>query len=305
MDTNEVISLLTEMAVFVAVVEQESFSKAGEKLNLAPSSISRSIAKLEAAFGTKLLERTTRKVKLNPKGAEVFELCQSMLASAKLAANAAQSIAGEVSGVLRIAAPKALANQVISPIALDFAEAYPKVTVKLMAVDHFIDPISDDVDVIIHFTHRPIEGLVAKHLSTTELILCASPAYVAKNGIPKTPDDLKQHDCITLGEVAGDDIWRFQKGVEKAKVQVREAFSVNHTQIRRDAALRGLGIASFPDFAIQDTLDKGELIPVLTDWQVLERYQGEIVAQYAQSKFVPIQIRTFIRFLETRFSNNK
>ncbi|WP_438466751.1 LysR family transcriptional regulator [Marinomonas sp. PE14-40] len=301
MDTNKVISLLTEMAVFVAVVEQESFSKAGEKLNLAPSSISRSIAKLEAAFGTKLLERTTRKVKLNPKGAQVFEQCQSMLASAKLAANAAQSLAGEVSGVLRVAAPKAFAKQVISPIVLDFAEAYPKVTVKLMAVDHFIDPISEEVDVIIHFTHHPIEGLVAKHLSTTKLIVCASPDYLAKNGIPKTPDDLKLHDCITLGEVAGDDIWRFQKAGEKVKVQVPESFSVNHTQVRRDVALRGLGIATFPDFAIQETIEKGALIPVLTDWQVLERYQGDIVAQYAQSKFVPVQIRTFIEFLHARF----
>ena len=302
MDTNKVISLLTEMATFVAVVENESFSKAGKKLNQAPSSVSRSISRLEAAFGNKLLERTTRKVSLNPKGKEVFELCQAMLASAKQAAMAAQSIEGEVSGVLRIAAPKAFVKKVLAPIALDFAQAYPRVIVKLMAVDHFIDPIGDEVDVIIRFTHQPIEGLIAKHLSHSKIILCASPSYLAKRGTPIEPGDLKYHNCITLGEDAGDDVWQFKKGQQKVRVRVTESFSVNHTQVRRDAALRGLGIASFPDFAIQDIIDKGDLTPVLGDWQILGKYQGEVVAQYAQSKFIPTQIRTFIDYLTARFS---
>ena len=297
------ISLLSEMATFVAVVENESFSKAGKKLNQAPSSVSRSISRLEAAFGNKLLERTTRKVSLNPKGRDVYALCQAMLSSAKQAANAAQSIKGEVSGVLRIAAPKAFVKKVLAPIVLDFAQSYPRVTVKLMAVDHFIDPIGGEVDVIIHLTKQPIEGLVAKHLSSTRLILCASTEYLALKGMPLIPSDLTNHKCITLGEEAGEDMWHFQQDQQKVKVRVTESFSVNHTQVRRDAALRGLGIAAFPDFAIQDTLDKKDLIPVLQDWQVLGKYQGDIIAQYAQSKYIPTQIRHFISFLSNSFEH--
>lgn len=299
MDTNKIISLLTEMAAFVMVVENESFSKAGKKLNVTPSSVSRSVSRLEAALGHKLLERTTRKVSLNPKGKEVFEFCHAMLSSAKLAANAAQSIEGQPAGVLRIAAPKAFAKQVIAPMALDFAQSYPLITVKLKAVDHFIDPISDEVDVIIRLTNQPIEGLVAKVLSHTRLILCASPDYLAKMGVPDKPTALAHHQCITLGEEPGDDVWQFIKNDQKAKVRVNESFAANHTQIRRDAALRGLGIAIFPDFAIQDTIEKGDLIPVLSDWQLLGRYQGDIVAQYAQSKYIPIQIRTFVDYLQS------
>lgn len=301
MDTNKLMPLLSEMATFVTVADNESFSKAGKKLNQAPSSVSRSISRLEAALGCKLLERTTRKVSLNPKGREVFELCSSMLSSAKMAANAAQSIEGEVSGALRIAAPKALCKQVLAPIVLNFAQAYPLVKVTLLAVDHFIDPISDEVDVIIRLTNQPIEGLIAKTLSHSKLILCACPDYLDERGIPKTPDDLAQHDCITLGEEAGDDVWHFSNKGEKTKIKVRERFSANHTQIRREAAIRGMGIAIFPDFSIQDTLDKGELVPVLADWRLLGKYQGDIIAQYAQSKYIPTQIRTFISYLQGEF----
>lgn len=303
MDTNKIISLLTEMAAFVMVVESESFSKAGKKLNVTPSSVSRSVSRLEAALGHKLLERTTRKVSLNPKGKEVFEFCHAMLSSAKLAANAAQTIEGQPRGVLRIAAPKAFAKQVMAQIVLDFAQAYPQVRVKLKAADHFIDPISDEVDVIIRLTNQPIEGLIARTLSHTRLILCASPDYLLKMGSPETPAALAHHQCITLGEEAGDDVWQFIKNEQKVKVRVNESFAANHTQIRRDAALRGFGIGIFPDFAIQDTIEKGELIPVLGDWQLLGKYQGDIVAQYAQSKYIPTQIRTFVDFLQSRFEH--
>ncbi|MCG9681908.1 LysR family transcriptional regulator [Vibrio sp. Isolate23] len=302
MDTNKLIPLLSEMAIFVNVVESGSFSKTAQRLGVSPSSVSRSITRLESALQEKLLERTTRQMRLSTTGQEVYSLCSDMMNSAKMAISAAQADKTDVSGVLRVAAPKALSRQVLMPMILSFIDRFPNISLQLKVADHYIDPIGDEVDVIIHITDKPTEGLIAKQLSQCRLVMCASPAYFERCGIPTHPEDISNHNCLCLGENPKDRVWEFTNNNKKLSMNVGGSFAVNHSEIRREAVLRGVGISVFPEFAIQSYIDSGQVIEVLPDWHVGGNYQGKIIAQYAQSKYIPSQIKTFIEYLQDCFN---
>lgn len=305
MDTNRLMQLLPEMAVFVTVVDEGSFSKSAQRLGVAPSSVSRSITKLEDALGEKLLERTTRKMSLNPIGKEVYSQCRDMLLAAKHAVSAAQSQPGMVSGILRVAAPKALSRQVLMPMILGFMQNHPNVTLQLKVVDHYIDPVGDEVDVIIHITEKPTEGLVARTLGHSKLLLCATPAYLADNGEPTYPDEIGKHNCLCLGENPLDRVWRFSHGQKSLAVQVNGSLMVNHSEIRKEAVLAGMGISVFPEFAVQQELQQQSLVSVLPDWHISGNYQGIIIAQYPQSKYIPFQVTAFVNHLQAEFIKRK
>ncbi|WP_019274290.1 LysR family transcriptional regulator [Vibrio coralliilyticus] len=305
MDTNKLIPLLSEMAIFVSVVESGSFSKTAQKLGVSPSSVSRSITRLENALQERLLERTTRKMRLSTTGQEVYSLCNDMMNSAKMAISAAQADKTNVSGALRVAAPKALSRQVLMPMILDFIDHYPNISLQLKAADHYIDPIGDEVDILIHITDNPTAGLIAKQLSQCRLIMCASPSYIEKHGMPTHPEGISEHNCLCLGENPKDRIWDFTNNNKKLSINVSGSFAVNHSEIRREAVLRGVGISVFPEFVIQPYIDSGDAVEVLKDWHVGGNYQGKIIAQYAQSKYIPSQIKTFIEYLQNRFNEQQ
>ncbi|WP_413283466.1 LysR family transcriptional regulator [Vibrio sp. MA40-2] len=297
MDTNKIMNLMPEMATFVSVIEEGSFSKAAQKLGVMPSSVSRSISKLENALQQKLIERTTRSLRLTSVGEEVFQLCLAMLQSAKQAVHAAQASQNEAVGELTVAAPKALARQILMPRTLAFVKAYPNVQLKWKVTDHYIDPIGGEVDIVIHITTHPVERLVAKTLGTVKRIACATPEYINKYGLPTHPSDLISHQCIGYGETPADDSWTLTLGAKKHTLKIKGPLAVNHSEIRREAVLQGLGISIFPDFTVAKYLASGDLIQVLPEWHIKGGYQGSIVAQYPQSRYIPNQLKAFIDFL--------
>ncbi|BFM50458.1 LysR family transcriptional regulator [Marinomonas sp. THO17] len=301
MDMNRLIPLLSELAIFVSVVEAGSFSKASIKLGMATSSVSRSMTRLENTLEEKLLKRTTRKMTLTDTGQEVYYLCRDMLQSAQLAVSAAQVDKSQVSGVLRVAAPKALSRQILMPMVLEFMQTFPQVMLQLKVVDHYIDPISDQVDVIIRITDNPEQGLIGQVLGQCRLMVCATPDYLEKHGVPAHPDELIGHNCLCLGESPLDQVWQFTKGTVKKSVQVQGSMSVNHSEIRREAVLQNMGISVFPEFSIQPYLETNQVVELFKDWHMKGNYQGDIIAQYVQSKYIPMQIKTFVDFLKQRF----
>jgi len=292
------------MAIFVRVVELGSFSSTAQNLGVSPSSISRAVSRLEDFLNEKLLERTTRNMRLTSTGQEVFMLCRDMLESAKMAVSAAQSDQNDVTGSLRVSAPKALSKQVLMPMILDFIDKYPKVSFQLKVTDLMIDPIGDEVDVVIHLTDKPIEGLISKRIGECRLVLCASRDYVAQFGQPMHPSDLSQHNCLCLGENPRDQVWQFTKKNQKIAVNVNGSFIVNHSEIRRAAVLNGTGISVFPDFVISPDIESNDVVELLPDWHIGGRYQGAIVAQYAQSKYIPSQTKVFVKHMQNYFINS-
>lgn len=296
MDTNRLINSLADMANFVMVVEEGGFSAASRKLGVTPSAVSRQVTRLEQSLGVKLLERTTRKMDLSVAGRPIYELCRTMLDSAKEVVTVS-TITSEPEGLLRIAAPKAVAKVLLEPILISFALRYPKIKLQVKVTDYIVDPIHNEVDIVVTLEPDPIPGLIAKALGEVKIILCASPDYLEQYGAVTQPKDLQQHSCITLGESANDGLLQLQKGSVVHKVSVSGRFSANHSQMRLNAVIGGLGIGLLPDFVAAQALKKGRIVPVLEAWKIKHNYQGIVRLQYAQSKFIPERVKLLVAFL--------
>jgi len=300
MNTNDLIPLLSDMAIFVTVVEQGNFSKAAKKLGVTPSAVSRQISRLEDALGIKLLQRTTRQLALTESGILTFDYCKQMVESADQAVNASRSATSTVSGLLRVSAPKSLANKVLRPLFVEFLKRYPDIQLHLKVTDRILDPIHDGVDFLIHINDTPIEALVNVKIGHVEQVLCASPDFIKKHSLPTHPDDLKYLPCICLGENMADNRWRFSNKNQQTTIQVTGSYLLNHSDMRKDAIEQGFGVGPLPDYIAQQSIETGKLIPLLEDWQLQGNYQGDICLQYVQSKYMPNKNRVFIDFIKQK-----
>ncbi|MCB1957532.1 MAG: LysR family transcriptional regulator [Rhodocyclaceae bacterium] len=297
MRTNQWLTLLPDLAVLVHVVEAGSFSAAARRLATTPSAISRQVARLEAALGLRVLERTTRSLRLTEGGAEVHRHAREMLRAALAAGEVSGGTPEAPRGLLRVSAPKALARQVIHPLVPPFLARFPDVDVQLMLTDGDTDLIRDGVDLAVRITDAPPPGLAARRLMTVRQGLYASPAYLARQGTPDHPMALAGHQCIYLGETADDNLWRFRRGGETAQVRVRGRYVANHTEVRREGIEAGLGIGSLPDFAARAALEAGRIAPVLADWHLETAYQGGVWILYLPGAHPSPKARAFIDHL--------
>lgn len=298
MDTNKIITLMPDMASFVAVVEAGSFSAAAKRMGMTPSATSRQISRLETALSIKLLERTTRKVALTEAGKGVYATCRNMLDNAREVVDQSASFSAIPQGKLRISAPKAYAKQVLEPMLLTFVAEFPDIQLHMMVTDRFVNPVDDEVDVIFRITQSPVEGLVGHKVSTVASVLVASPAYLKSRGQPVHPLELNQHECIALGEDPADALWRFRDQGKEVSLRVHGRYTANHTEMRLNAVKANLGIALLPDFVAKAGLANGELVQVLVDYPLVGGYQGGVYLQYAQSKYVPTAIKAFVGFVK-------
>ena len=297
MSTNQSISLLQEMAIFVKVVETGSFSETARQLGNTPSAISRAISRLEHALGTRLLQRTTRKLRLSESGTQVYAYCLEMVNAAQAVIDNSGKFNSEPHGTVRISVPKAVGHYLLHPHIPEFLERYPKVDVQMLLEDKLIDFIDDEIDLAIRITNEPSLGLKGRKLIEIDHVIVATAEYLEKNGMPQQPQDLKEHQCIYLGEQASDSKWKFQKENKTTSVSVKGRYSANHTGIRLDAALKHMGIASLPYFVARHALETQALIQVLPDWYFKTYYSGDAWLLYPPTRYLAPKIEVFIHFL--------
>ena len=301
MNPSDLFALLPDMAVFARVVDAGNFSVAARQLGSTPSTVSRQIKRLEEALATRLLERSTRRMRVTESGYQVYRHCRDMAAAASGAVDAAGQLAERPQGLVSVSAPSAYAKSVIHPLVPDFLRAYAEVDVQLLFSDREVDPIESGLDLVIRLTDAPPQGLAARRLGEVQWMLCASGAYLRGRGVPRHPRELAQHDCMYLGESADDNRWRFRRGSETASVTVKGRYVANHAGARLEAAERGLGIATLPEFAAREALGAGTIRRVLEDWDMEARaYQGPVWLLYPPNRFLPPKVRAFIDFLAER-----
>jgi DNA-binding transcriptional LysR family regulator len=298
MNPAELFALLPDMAVFARVVDAGNFSLAARQLGTTPSTVSRQIKRLEQALATRLLERSTRKVRVTESGEQVVLHCRDMMSAASGAVDAAGQLLSRPQGKVSLSAPAAFAKTVIHPLVPAFLRAYEEVDLQLRFADHEIDPLDDDVDLVIRLTDRPPPGLAGRRLGSVRWVLCASPAYLRARGTPEWPRELAGHDCLYLGETADDHRWRFRQGTQIQTIEVRGRYIANHAGARLEAALQDFGIATLPEFAAREALQRGELIQVLAGWTLEARvYVGSIWLLYPPNRFLPPKVRVLIDYL--------
>lgn len=297
MSINLPLPLLAEMAIFVRVVETGSFSEAARQMGSSPSAVSRSVSRLEKALATRLLQRTTRKLRLSDGGEEVFKRCCEMVSAARSVMEISGQFTHEAQGVVRVSVPKAVGRFVVHPHMPEFLRRYPKVDVELLHEDRDVDLIDDHVDLAIRITDRPPPGLIGRQLLRIDHLLCATPQYLAEHGTPVHPQDLRQHSCIYLGETPSDARWKFTQGSKAVTVAVRGRYAANHTGVRLDAVLQHLGIGSLPYFTARHALEQGLIVQVLPEWTFLASYHGGAWLLHSPTRYLPPKLRVFIDYL--------
>ncbi|WP_069263296.1 LysR family transcriptional regulator [Paraburkholderia nodosa] len=298
MNPADLLPLLPDLATFARVVDAGNFSVAARQLGSTPSTVSRQMQRLERALGTRLLERSTRSLRLTESGAEVYRHCTDMVEAAASAAQAASRLTDRPHGRVSISAPISFAQSVIHPLISGFLRAYEEVAVQLIFTDRDVDPVRDSVDIVIRPTPTPPPGLAARRLGTLQWMPCASIGYLRAHGTPKHPKDLARHDCLYLGETPDDNRWTFRRGTQTHTVEVKGRYIANDVGARRDAALADWGIASLPEFAAADALRDGLLVRVLPEWSLEPRaYSGPVWMLYPPNRFLPPKVRVLIDWL--------
>lgn len=291
---------LPDLATFVLIVEHGSFSAAARVSGVTPSALSRSVSRLERALGNKLLHRTTRKLALSETGKMVYEHALEMLDAARQAMDSGSSGQSVAQGKLTISVPKAVGRFVIHPLIPEFLERYPQVDVCLRLEDRYMDLIDDGVDLALRITHSPSPGLYGKALMPVTHIICATPEYLRRHGTPDSPQTLRGHSCISLGETPADSRWKFRREGKIETIETHGRYAANHTGVRLDAIKRHLGIGSLPLFTARDALAKGEIVQVLPEWEFISSYSGDLWLLWTRNTHMPARMRAMIDYLTSQ-----
>ncbi|KIQ00979.1 MULTISPECIES: LysR family transcriptional regulator [Pseudomonas] len=297
MRTNLTPQLLPYLAIFVRVVEAGSFSAAARQQGSTASAVSRQIAHLEQTLGVRLLERTTRRLRLSEAGSEVFERCKDMLDAAQAALDVGERLMSQPRGRVRLSVPKAFGRFLVMPLINDFLQRYPEVDISLNLSDRSPDLISDQFDLLVSITDQPPPTLAGRPLCNVQQLLCASPTYLQRHGMPQHPSELVRHACLYLDETADDHRWHFSNGPEQCVVAVNGRFASNHSEVRLNAVLEHLGITCLPHFTAAASLTSGALVRVLPQWRYTGSYQGTAWILYHPTRHLPPKLRVLIDHL--------
>ena len=241
---------LERMAIFAHVIEAKSFSAAARRLGLSKSLVSKHVTQLEKSLGARLLNRTTRNMSLTEAGALFYEHCARImeeLAEAKLVVSRLHS---EPRGRLRISCSVAFGRLHIAPAVVEFLAAYPEVNIDMATTDRFVDLAEEGYDVVIRIMGEPAPNVVARKLAAVNRTMCATPEYFARHGVPQTPGDLEQHNCLTYTSLNPQGAWRLRGPDGDISVRSAGNLRVNDDDALAEAVLRGLGIALLPTFII-------------------------------------------------------
>ncbi len=281
------LNLLPDLALFVQIVDRGSFSAVARQNGITPSAVSRSVSRLEREMGCKLLQRTTRKLRLSDAGETIYQHAQQMLEAARQAMDSAGSRQTVAQGKLTLSVPKAVGRFVIHPLMMAFFHRYPQVDVCLRLEDRPLDFIDDGIDLALRITDTPSPGLHGKPLMPIRHVICATEAYLQQHGTPYTPQDLRAHSCISLGETPADARWKFRREGKTETVQTYGRYAANHTAVRLDAVRQHLGIGSLPLFTAREALANGDIVQVLPEWEFISSYSGDLWLLWAGDKHMP------------------
>jgi DNA-binding transcriptional LysR family regulator len=287
------------MEAFVRVVEAGSFVAAAERLALSTSSLSRLVADLEQHLGTRLLNRTTRRLSLTESGQAYYERCVTLLADLAEAEAMAGQSAAQARGTLRLTCSYSMAEQKVAPAIASFAATHPDVKFELVVSDRVVDLVEEGFDLAIRVGPVGSDRLVARRLGSMRLVLCASPKYLQDHPTPAIPADLARHNALTYAYSASPKVWRFT-GPDGAahEVRVNGNLHANSGDALRAAAVQGLGVICEPDFLLDAAIREGDLVPLLPGYQ---GGGGDIWAVYPSRRHLSLKVRLFVDHIAAVF----
>lgn len=284
---------IPDVEVFRAIAQSGSLSAAARRLGLTPMTVSRRLASLEGELGVRLFHRTTRSVSLTAEGETFLPFATTLLEASEGARISLKSYAGTASGVLKVTAPTVFGQSVIMPLIPALLAEHPALRVDLTLSDSIVDIVGLGIDVAIRIATLRDSGLIARPLAPNRRVLCASPNYLERHGVPTTMDALLNHRRIALH---GMPYWPFMRGGEPVAMRAEGVFSANSVEAVRTASRQGLGVAMLTYWDVRDDLDTGALHLVeLKDVTPEELF---ITAILPTRQHVPHRVRVFLEHLE-------
>ena len=287
-----------EMVVFTKVVAAGSLSAAARELGLSPALISRKLAALEARLGVRLVNRTTRSLRLTDEGASYHESCARVLAEIDDAEAAISAGRVEPRGTLKVALPASFGHQHITPLIPEFATRYPEVRITLSLSDRNVSLIEEGFDLAVRIAELEDSSLAARRLAPNRRVVCASPAYLARHGTPRTPQDLVKHNCLTANDLLAT--WEYKDAENRPNaVRVSGRYACDNWEVLREWALAGLGVALKSTWDVHRHLADGSLVELCPGYTF--HSDVAIYAVYPHRRFLPAKTRAFIEFLAASF----
>ena len=246
------------LEVYVAVVDTGGFAGAARKLGLSPPAVTRAVNELETRLGLRLLTRSTRAVRVTDAGARYADDARGILAALQLADESAAGLHGQPRGRLVVTAPVLFGALHVTPIVTDYLARYPDTSVACLFLDRVVNLLDEGVDVAVRIGELPDSSLQATRVGEVRRVICASPAYLARHGMPQQPDDLLRHTVIAANSITALQEWRLQdaSGLHSLKLQPRLTTTSN--EAARAAALLGFGLARLLSYQVADALKRGQ-----------------------------------------------
>jgi DNA-binding transcriptional LysR family regulator len=289
----------SDLRVFVRVMGRGSFSSAAKDLGLTPSAVSKLVSRLEDRLGARLLERSTRRLALTAEGEAFLARARRIVADIEEAEAEVMRLRGAPRGRLHINAGTAFGLHQLAPALADFLALYPEIDIELSITDRLVDLIEEQADIAVRSGHVPQGPFIQRKIADLQRVICAAPSYLARRGTPRTPADLKDHDCIL---VAGPGLnrWPFKTRGGVDVTEVRPRVSTDDAEAALRLAIEGAGIVRLSDVIVGSPLREGTLVPLLTETHHVEPFP--LSAIYPAGRQRLPRVAVFLTFLRERFS---
>jgi len=288
---------LDSMSILIAVVDAGSLSAAARVLDMPLATVSRKVAELEAHLKTRLLHRTTRQLSLTEAGASYVAVCRRILEEIGEAERAATGEYASPKGELLVTAPVAFGRLHVVPVVAEFLAQYPEISVNLMLTDRVVHLMDEHADAAVRIGELPDSMLMATRVGTVRRVVCASPAYLAKHGVPARPQDLVEHACITFEVLASMRAWAFGSGKSELSVPVQSRLTVNTAEAAIAAATLGVGLIRVLSYQVADAVREQALRVVLEEF---ESAPLPVSLVHAGQAPLPLKLRAFLDFVTPR-----
>jgi len=288
---------LEAMSVIIAVAETGSLSAASRRLNSPVATVSRKVAELESRLKTQLFQRTSRRMTLTDGGRFYIDACKRIIEEVD---HAEREVSGEYrspKGELAVTTPWGLGHTHLLPLAVEFLEAYPEISLRLMFTDHIVNMVEGNFDVAIRIGDLPDSSMIATRIGSIRIVVCGSPSYLNAHGQPKQLSDLREHDCIVIDDYASPAVWRFVRGNRATAAPLGSRLRVNTSEAAVLAAIDGAGLARVMSYKMDAAKRAGKLVIVLEEF---EPAPLPVHVIYAQRKPVPLKLRVFLNWMTSR-----
>ncbi len=275
---------------FVAVVEQGGFTAAARQLDVSTSFVSRQVTRLEDRLDIRLLQRTTRKVHLTEMGQVYYERSREILDQLESLESEMADLQEKPKGLVRITAAGEYAERYVAPAVAEFVTKYPEVSVDLKVSMQVVDVIDEGFDIAIRMSSLTDSSLIARKVEQRRIMICGSPSYFAKHGRPKTPEDLRRHNCLLFPDMS----WRFKYPDRIQEIKVRGSWTTDNGRVLVEVARQGIGLVRLSEYYFEGIIDTGELEIVLQEYEVDDAATWII---YPNRRHLPTRVRYLIEFL--------